>query len=255
MQFGEPMKLCPTCGRQYKDETVFCLEDGSALETIVPQAEYQGGQFSPTPQPQKKSYGLLIGLIVVILLGFGAVLAAGLVGAYFYFRSDNGDIATGSPSPTPTLPPFGSDFPTPSPSPTRSPSPTPTASPSPDRSTPTPTPDDIPDDDDDVPTLPTAPTPPNIPKQISGGVLNGKATSMPKPPYPPAARAVRAQGIVLVQVIVDVNGNVITANAVSGHPLLKEAAAQAARGAKFEPTKLAGQPVRVSGILTYNFTP
>lgn len=250
------MKLCPTCRRQYKDETVFCLEDGSGLETIVPQAVDPGGQYSPTPQPQKRSYGLLIGLIVVVLLGVGAVLAAGLVGAYFYFQSGS-EVATDSPSPTPTLPPFGSDFSTPTPSPTKSPTPSPPPSPSPGK--PTPTPVDMPDDDgddDDVPTPPTAPTPPpNLPKQISGGVLNGKATSLPKPPYPPAARAVRAEGTVLVQVLVDENGNVVSANAVSGHPLLRAAAAQAARGAKFAPTKLAGQPVRVSGILTYNFTP
>lgn len=91
-------------------------------------------------------------------------------------------------------------------------------------------------------------------KTISGGVLNGKAIKFPQPPYPPAARAVRATGSVSVQVTVDEKGDVISANAVSGHPLLKSAAVQAARGAKFEPTKLSGKPVRVSGILTFNFT-
>ncbi|MGQ0543497.1 MAG: energy transducer TonB [Blastocatellia bacterium] len=100
-----------------------------------------------------------------------------------------------------------------------------------------------------------APPPPPkvIPKQISGGVLNGKATSLPKPPYPPAARAVRAGGPVTVQVLIDENGNVVSASAVSGHPLLRAAAASAARGAKFSPTKLSGQPVKVSGVITYNF--
>lgn len=92
-----------------------------------------------------------------------------------------------------------------------------------------------------------------IPKQISGGVLNGKATSLPKPPYPPAARAVRASGSVSVQVLVDENGNVVSASAISGHPLLRPAATQAARNAKFTPTKLAGQLVKVSGVITYNF--
>lgn len=92
-----------------------------------------------------------------------------------------------------------------------------------------------------------------IPKRISGGVLNGKAVSLPKPPYPPAARAVRASGPVSVQVLVDENGNVVSASAVSGHPLLRAAAARAARGAKFNPTLLAGQPVRVSGVIIYNF--
>jgi len=93
------------------------------------------------------------------------------------------------------------------------------------------------------------------PKTISGGVLNGKATELPKPPYPPAARAVRASGAVSVQVLVDESGRVVSANAVSGHPLLRAAAVQAARSAKFNPTLLSGKPVKVSGVLTYQFTP
>lgn len=94
-----------------------------------------------------------------------------------------------------------------------------------------------------------------VPKQISGGVLNGKATSLPKPPYPPAARAVRASGAVSVQVLIDESGNVVSASAVSGHPLLRAAAVQAARQARFSPTQLSGQPVKVSGVITYNFVP
>jgi len=101
---------------------------------------------------------------------------------------------------------------------------------------------------------PPAPTPKPVPKApISGGVLNGKATSLPKPPYPPAAKLARASGTVTVQVTIDENGNVISARAVSGHPLLQAAAVQAARGAKFSPTKLSGQPVKVTGVITYNF--
>ena len=94
-----------------------------------------------------------------------------------------------------------------------------------------------------------------VPKMISGGVLNGKAISLPKPPYPPAARAVRASGAVSVQVVIDENGHVISASAASGHPLLRAAAEQAARGARFSPTLLSGQAVKVSGIITYNFVP
>jgi protein TonB len=104
---------------------------------------------------------------------------------------------------------------------------------------------------------PPPPPPPvkKITKQISGGVLNGKATSLPKPPYPPAARAVRASGAVSVQVLIDERGNVVSASAVSGHPLLRAAAVQAARSARFSPTQLSGQPVKVSGVITYNFVP
>lgn len=92
-------------------------------------------------------------------------------------------------------------------------------------------------------------------KTISGGVVNGKATNLVQPTYPPAARAVRASGAVNVQVTIDESGNVIAASAVSGHPLLRASAVQAARASKFSPTLLSGKPVKVSGVIVYNFTP
>ena len=91
-------------------------------------------------------------------------------------------------------------------------------------------------------------------RTISGGVLNAKAIDFPQPAYPPAARAVRATGSVSVQVLIDEKGEVISAAAVSGHPLLRAAAVQAARQARFGPTKLSGQPVKMSGVLTYSFS-
>lgn len=102
-----------------------------------------------------------------------------------------------------------------------------------------------------------APPPPKkaVPKIVSGGVLNGKATSLPKPAYPAAARAVRAGGSVSVQVVISETGSVVSASAVSGHPLLRAAAEGAARSARFSPTMLSGQPVKVSGVITYNFVP
>jgi len=108
------------------------------------------------------------------------------------------------------------------------------------------------------PTKPPPPPPPPAPrpnKPISKGVINGSATSLPKPPYPAAAKAVRAAGAVNVQVLIDENGNVVSASAVSGHPLLRQAAEQAARGAKFKPTLLSGQAVKVNGVIVYNFVP
>ena len=103
------------------------------------------------------------------------------------------------------------------------------------------------------PKPPPPPPPPPPSKPISGGVVNGKATSLPQPAYPPAARAVRASGAVNVQVLIDENGSVVSANAVSGHPLLRQAAEGAARRARFAPTKLSGQPVKVNGVIVYNF--
>ena len=90
---------------------------------------------------------------------------------------------------------------------------------------------------------------------ISGGVLNGKATSLPKPVYPPIARAAKASGTVMVQVTIDETGKVIAARAVSGHPLLQAAAVQAAYKATFSQTKLSGQPVKITGTISYNFEP
>ena len=90
---------------------------------------------------------------------------------------------------------------------------------------------------------------------VSGGVLNGKAMSLAKPPYPAAARAVRAYGAVSVQVLIDTDGFVYSAQAVSGHPLLQSASRMAACNSRFTPTLLIGKPVWVSGIITYNFVP
>lgn len=92
-------------------------------------------------------------------------------------------------------------------------------------------------------------------KTISRGVLNGKASSLARPSYPPAARAVRASGAVSIQVLIDENGEIFSAAPVSGHPLLRNAARLAACRSKFMPTRLSGQPVKVSGIITYNFVP
>lgn len=88
---------------------------------------------------------------------------------------------------------------------------------------------------------------------ISGGVLNGKAISLPAPEYPPIAKQARASGAVAVQVTVDENGAVIAAHAVSGHPLLQASAVAAARQARFSPTLLMGEPVKVNGVIVYNF--
>ena len=88
---------------------------------------------------------------------------------------------------------------------------------------------------------------------VSGGVLNGKALNLPKPDYPADARNAHATGTVVVQVTVDEAGNVIAAHAVSGHPLLQQVSVNAAFQAKFSPTSLMGEPVKVTGVITFNF--
>jgi TonB family protein len=92
-----------------------------------------------------------------------------------------------------------------------------------------------------------------VSEPLHGGVLNGKAVSLPPPEYPAIARSAHASGSVAVAITVDEEGNVIEARAVSGHPLLQAASVSAAREAKFAPTRMEGVPVRVSGVVVYNF--
>jgi periplasmic protein TonB len=98
------------------------------------------------------------------------------------------------------------------------------------------------------PIRPKAPEPPR-----SLGVVNGKATHLPKPPYSAAAIAVNAQGQVSVQVTIDETGNVISAKAISGHVLLRRDSERAAMNARFSPTTLSKVPVKVTGVIVYNF--
>lgn len=92
-----------------------------------------------------------------------------------------------------------------------------------------------------------------VPRPVEGGVINGRAISKPAPPYPAVAKVARADGTVAVHLVVDERGDVISADASAGHPLLRAVAVEAARQAKFTPTTLSGRPVKVSGVITYNF--
>lgn len=98
----------------------------------------------------------------------------------------------------------------------------------------------------------TKPNPPSV-LRVSGGVLLAKAVAKPQPPYPQIARAAGVEGAVVVEVTVDETGRVISARAISGHPLLRDAAVTAARGWRFEPTVLSGSPARVIGAIAFNF--
>ncbi len=98
---------------------------------------------------------------------------------------------------------------------------------------------------------PPAPRP--ILKPVSGGVLNGTAVFLPPPVYPEPAKRMRTAGMVSVEVVLDETGKVVSATATSGPTILREAAVQAALKARFSPTKLSGQPVKVSGVINYKF--
>ncbi|HEX6046645.1 MAG TPA: TonB family protein [Pyrinomonadaceae bacterium] len=104
---------------------------------------------------------------------------------------------------------------------------------------------------EDPPPPPADPPKPKI--IISKGPINGQALSLPKPVYPPIAKAAGIQGIVSVQVLIDENGRVVSAKAIDGSPTLRPEAQRAAMQARFSPTILGDQPVKVSGVITYNF--
>ncbi|CAN5583306.1 hypothetical protein BH20ACI4_BH20ACI4_01890 [soil metagenome] len=148
----------------------------------------------------------------------------------------------------------------PSPTPTKTPSPTPTRTP-----TPSPTPDEDNTNTDNsnsgapVNTRPTStPTARPTPSQPSNspvnvGNMNSRAISLSKPVYSPLAKQMRAAGQVPVQVMVDESGKVISAKATSGHPLLRQAAENAARSSRFNPVRVSGQAVKSVGTVVYNF--
>ena len=104
---------------------------------------------------------------------------------------------------------------------------------------------------DDQP--PPPPEPPKPPKVVSKGVITGLAIHLPKPVYTELAKRAGARGSVSVQVLIDESGRVVSAKALSGSPFLTVEAQKAAMQARFAPTLLSNQPVKVSGIITYNF--
>lgn len=109
-------------------------------------------------------------------------------------------------------------------------------------------------DSEPPPNTTSNPAPKPMLRPISGGVLNGSAIYLPPPTYPETAKRMRTSGLVIVEVVIDENGKVISATAANGPSTLREAAIQAALRARFSPTKLSGQPVKVAGTISYKFS-
>jgi TonB family protein len=100
---------------------------------------------------------------------------------------------------------------------------------------------------------PPAPQPKPKPIVVSKGVITSEALLLPKPLYPAAAKLMHIQGKVSIQILIDETGKVLSARAIDGPPLLKLTAEKAAYQARFSPTRLGDQAVKVSGLITYNF--
>ncbi|MGE0131402.1 MAG: energy transducer TonB [Blastocatellales bacterium] len=90
--------------------------------------------------------------------------------------------------------------------------------------------------------------------RLTSVLTQGRALRKVQPPYPAIARQARVQGSVQIQISISETGEVTEATLLSGHPLLRDAALQAARQWLFRPTELNGRPVRAVGVITFNFT-
>ena len=111
------------------------------------------------------------------------------------------------------------------------------------------------DDPEPPPRATPSPSPVKLPERIrvASSVISSKIITKPAPAYPIIAKQARAQGTVTVEILIDEQGRVVSAHATSGHLLLRAAAQQSAYQARFSPTSISGQPVKVSGVITYNF--
>ncbi|HEX8285190.1 MAG TPA: energy transducer TonB [Pyrinomonadaceae bacterium] len=90
---------------------------------------------------------------------------------------------------------------------------------------------------------------------VSVGSLLGKAKQRFTPNYPQIARAARVTGNVTVYLVVNEKGEVESVQRAMGPVQLQQAAIEAARRFKFNPTEIDGRPARVSGYLSFNFAP
>lgn len=106
-------------------------------------------------------------------------------------------------------------------------------------------------DENRTPSPAVEPKPTTI--RVTAPIILSKIVDLPKPAYPILAKQARVQGPVNVQILIDENGKVISAQAVKGSAMLAKAAEEAARRARFTPTMLGDQPVKVQGVITYNF--
>lgn len=102
-----------------------------------------------------------------------------------------------------------------------------------------------------IPKKKTAPKP----HLISAGVVNGKAKNLVVPKFPQTARVTGIYGTIKVAVIIDEKGNVVEAKAISGHTFLKPNSIKAALQSEFIPITIGGNPVKVTGIIIYNYVP
>ena len=102
----------------------------------------------------------------------------------------------------------------------------------------------------------TPPPPKETPKRIrvGGQVQTAKLINKVQPVYPPLAKQARIQGTVRLQAIIAKDGSVVELQVLSGHPLLQQAALDAVRQWRYQPTLLNQEPVEVVTTIDVIFT-
>jgi protein TonB len=104
------------------------------------------------------------------------------------------------------------------------------------------------------PPLPPPPAAKIEPLRLGSDVQAAKLIHQVSPPYPPLARLSRTQGVVVLEAIIDKEGLIDSLRLISGHPLLTQAAMDAVKQWKYQPTMLNGEPVEVVTTVTVTFT-
>ena len=92
------------------------------------------------------------------------------------------------------------------------------------------------------------------PVRVGGNVRAPTRTHSAEPIYPPTARAAGVQGVIILEVVVGADGAVSNARVLRSIPLLDQAALDAVRQWRYEPTLLNGVPTSVIMTVTVNFT-
>jgi TonB family protein len=96
--------------------------------------------------------------------------------------------------------------------------------------------------------------PPSSPVRVGGDVRAPKALVKMNPVYPPEAQAARVQGVVLLEIRIATDGSVSDARVLRSIPVLDQAAVDAVKQWKYEPTRVDGVPVEVEMNVYVNFT-
>lgn len=103
-----------------------------------------------------------------------------------------------------------------------------------------------------VPIAPAAPAP-KAPIRVGGRIMPPRQIYAPEPVYPLLAKQAKIQGEVVVDAVIDAQGNVVQMQVVSGHPLLLQAALETLRKWRYQPTYLNEEPISVQLYVTIRF--